>query len=204
MTNIFLIKKIYMKKVVLVMSVMISGMLATAQHVEFGLKGGLNISSLQVKNSDYKGKAGVHGGLLAHIHLNKTWALQPEVVYSQEGAKYNGLGNIEHKVNVDYINVPVLLQYMTKSGFRLQTGPQIGFMVNAKDEIKNGATVDVQDNLKSANFSWSFGAGYLSSVGVGVDARFNAGLGNISDINNGSKIHNNVFQLGIFYQFGHK
>lgn len=200
-----------MKKLVLVMSLSISVMLAKAQHVEFGLKAGLNISNLQVKNSDFKAKAGVYGGLLAHIHLNKSWALQPEVVFSQEGAKYTGVGNntvpigtFEHKANLNYLNVPVLVQYMVGPGFRLETGPQLGLLLSAKDEVKNGGSIDVKDNISSTNFSWAFGAGYLTSVGVGFDVRYNAGLSNISDINNGKKTHNNVFQLGVFYQFGHK
>ena len=195
-----------MKKVLFVMTFLIGSLLSKAQHVEFGIKGGLNIANLQQSKADYNAKLGIHGGFLAHIHLNKTWAIQPELVYSQEGAKYKS-GTYNGKENLDYLNVPVLVQYMTKSGFRLETGPQIGFLINAKSEA-NSVSVDINKDRNSTNFSWAFGAGYLTQMGLGFDARFNAGLGNINDVKNNNplynsdKVRNSVVQLGVFYQFG--
>src|SRR5262245_56031481 len=93
-----------------------------AQHVDFGLKGGVNVANLIVEvPDDASSRTGFYAGGLAHIHLNKSWALQPEVMYSSQGAK---TGNSTVKVN--YVNIPVLAQYMFGDGFRLQTGPQLG------------------------------------------------------------------------------
>lgn len=181
-----------------------AAVLVFGQHVELGLKAGLNISNLNRKNFDYSPKVGAHAGLLAHIHLTKHWAIQPELVYSMEGASYDGAGNIEHKVNADFINVPVLVQYMAGSGFRLQTGPQLGFLVSVKDAVKNGNTVNVKDNFAPVNFSWAVGAGYLTDFGLGFDARLNLGLSDINDITGARKVHGSVVQLGVFYQFMHK
>lgn len=188
-----------MKKFLFITALSLSAMLAKAQHVELGLKAGVNFASIQQSNSGYKSKTGVNGGLLAHIHLNKSWAIQPELVYSEEGAKYTS-NNVKHDLNLNYLNIPVLLQYMTPSGFRLQTGPQIGLLLSAKDEVGDVA-IDRKDNLSSTNFSWSFGAGYLLPVGLGFDARYNLGLSNINDVDNSPKTKASVFQLGIFYQF---
>jgi hypothetical protein len=73
--------------------------------------------------------------------------------------------------------------------------------VNAEDKIKNVSTIDAKENYNSENFSCVFGAGFLTPVGLGFDARVNAGLGNINEIENGRKTRGNVIQLGIFYQF---
>src|ERR1035437_10674676 len=168
---------------------------AKAQDVHFGVKGGLNISQLHYNdNTSTNSKAGLHLGVLAHIHTSsKTWAIQPELLYSQEGANNPGV-----TYNLNYLNVPVLLQYMFENGFRLEGGPQVGFLLNAKRKTGN-VTVDYT-GFKSTAFSIPLGLGYLTSSGFGLDARYVFGISNIYASNNPT-IHSNVFQLGLFYQF---
>jgi hypothetical protein len=88
---------------------------------------------------------------------------------------------------------------MTQSGFRVETGPQIGALLSAKYKV-GSVEVDVKDAYKTADFAWAFGIGYLTTSGFGVDARYNLGISKIND-NNGSDITNRVFQVGVFYQF---
>ncbi|MFM9911191.1 MAG: outer membrane beta-barrel protein, partial [Chitinophagaceae bacterium] len=77
-------------------SVIMTGRL-NAQHVNLGIKAGLNVYTINNNNdADYKSKAGFNAGLIGHIHLDKQLALQPEIVYSGQGAKYN-TGNVETK-----------------------------------------------------------------------------------------------------------
>ena len=169
-------------------------LIAQKGRSQFGIKGGVNIANVKVDDgSDYDPRTGFHVGGLVHIHVDDHWAVQPELLYSTQGAES---GNTELKL--DYINIPILLQYMT-SGFRLQTGPQLGFLVSA--ESKTGdVEVDIDDNIKSIDFSWSFGAGYLFASGIGIDARFNLGITDINDVS-AVEIRNRVFQVGLFYQF---
>lgn len=184
-----------MKKVIIVFSVLVSSMVASAQHVDFGVKGGLNVADFSNDgDANFKSRTSFHLGGLAHIHVSRFFAVQPELVYSEQGAKYAG---IEYKMN--YVNIPVLLQYMAGGGFRLQTGPQLGILASAKAK-SGGTTVDIKDQFKTVDFAWSFGAGYLTPVGFGVDARYNLGISNIVD-EGGGDVRNNVFQLGVFYQF---
>jgi hypothetical protein len=94
-----------------------------------------------------------------------------------------------------------LAQYMFAEGFRIQTGPQLGILTTS--EWKSGSTETDVDNLSNADFSWSFGAGYLSRSGLGIDARYNLGLTDVSKSNT-TDIQNRVWQLGLFYQFKRK
>jgi len=166
-----------------------------AQDTHFGLKAGVNISSLDVKQGvDWDAKAGLHIGALAHIHFTPHFALQPELVYSEQGGKD---GNDKWKIN--YLNIPVLFQFMTGTGFRLQTGPQLGFAVSSKLKEGNVET-DVKDAVNTVDFSWSLGASYLSTAGLGVDARYNLGITNVNDFDF-PEVRNRVFQVGLFYQF---
>lgn len=171
---------------------------AKAQQAHFGLKGGVNVSQLHFNDdATTDSKVGVNVGAFAHIHASQTWAVQPELLYSLEGAQQtNGNSKVTYKLN--YLNVPVLLQYMFNNGFRLEGGPQIGFLLSAK--TKSGSVTVDNNGFKSTAFSIPLGVGYLASSGIGFDARYVFGLSNISDSENGPTIQSNVFQLGIFYQ----
>jgi hypothetical protein len=80
----------------------------------------------------------------------------------------------------------------------LETGPQLGFLASAKSEVGNMET-DIKDGYTSADLAWNFGIGFLSEGGFGVDARYNLGLTDIGK--DEVSIKNNVFQVGVFYQF---
>src|SRR6476660_6239978 len=113
-----------MKKLFMIaVCVTASGFLfAQPPDVHFGLKGGVNIASLNVENGvDFNSRASLYIGGLAHIHVSPHFAVQPELYYSGQGGKDGG-----ETVRLGYLNIPVLLQYMAGNGFRLQTGPQLG------------------------------------------------------------------------------
>jgi Outer membrane protein beta-barrel domain len=190
--------------IVLITAVLIS-CVASAQHgnspkghVNLGIKGGINLYNVyNDDNTNYEQITGYYFGLLGHIHLSSQWAVQPELVYSRQGAKNGGTN-----YNLDYINVPVLLQYMFDNGFRLQAGPQLGLLVSAKSEINNEST-DVKDNFKPFELAFGLGASYVHPpTGFGVDARYNFGLNNINDSGTVNS-YNRGLQVGVFYLFRH-
>ena len=118
-----------MKKTIFFMAALFLMINAKSQGVHFGVKGGLNASSLNSSpsNDDMQTKIGFNAGVLAHIHTgNQFWAFQPELYYSAEGAKSKA--NSDNKLDLGYLNLPVLIQYMFDNGFRLEAGPQVGFL----------------------------------------------------------------------------
>lgn len=176
---------------------------ASAQHVNFGVKGGLNLYNIENDNdTKYDAKTGFHMGMLLHIHVAQHFAVQPELLYSSQGAKYNTvLGDVNLKL--EYANVPFMFQYMFDNGFRLEAGPQVGFLTNAKSEL-NEFSVDVKDDIKKIDFAIGAGIGYIHPpTGFGVDARYNYGLSNINESGSVNS-YNRGFQLGVLYQFQHK
>lgn len=166
---------------------------AQTSNVQFGVKGGVNLSSVQTPDLTSNSKTGYHAGLFTHIHLNKNFALQPEVLYSTQGGEYNNV-----KLKTDYVSIPVLGQYMFGNGFRIETGPQIGFLTSADIEVGNNKTA-AKDFLNTTEFSWAFGAGFLTKSGLGIDARYNHGITDIAK--NSPAIKNRTWQFGLFYQF---
>jgi hypothetical protein len=206
---VILIKKIkaftkikFMKRILFIAITIIFCILGKteAQTTEFGVKAGANVADLHsTATNNIDARTSVYVGGLAHIHLNKYLAVQPELMYSCQGAEWN-TNQFEYTWRLNYVTLPVLLQYMFDNGFRLQTGPQLGLLASAKR--KSGGTItDVKSDYTSADFSWSFGAGYLTSTGVGIDARYNLGINDINNTGSGDRLQNRVFQIGLFYQF---
>jgi hypothetical protein len=187
------------KTLIIAASFLLFGSFSSKAQVHFGIKAGMNASSLNFEgNTDMQSKIGFNAGVLAHIHSNNAqWALQPELYYSAEGAKYKS--NSDASLNLNYLNLPVLVQYMFDNGFRIEAGPQVGFLMSAKSK-DNNSSVDVKDGYKGTTFSIPVGVGYLTHSGLGFDARYNFGISNIVD-NAGPKVKSNVFQFGLFYQF---
>ncbi|MEO5602320.1 MAG: porin family protein [Cyclobacteriaceae bacterium] len=186
-----------------VLSVFLIAGAATAQHANIGIKGGLNAYTLKTDdNSAADAKISFHVGLLGHFHITGNFALQPEIIYSVQGASYNMSGT-DVRLNLNYINVPLLFQYMFDNGFRLQAGPQLGLLASAKSQVNNNKT-DVKANFETIDLGLAIGASYVNpSSNFGFDIRYNLGLSNIN-ANSNVNSFNRGLQAGVFYLFKHK
>ena len=168
-----------------------------AQQVSYGVKGGLNVSNVGGEDTDgNKAKLGFYAGGFVNVAVAESFSIQPELVFSLQGAKFDD----DAKINMSYLNIPVLARYTTRSGFFGETGPQLGFLMSAKQK-GDGGSANVKDYFKKTDFSWAFGVGYLSQSNIGVNARFNLGLSKL-DEDGEAKVFNRVFQVGLFYVLG--
>lgn len=145
----------------------------------FGLKGGVNFSTLN-NADDTELTAGFIGG--AYVKLNipaSPVSIQPELLYAQYGAdSESGDGSLE----IDYIQVPVLLNF----GFnppaspikpKVYFGPYLGFKTNAEADFEE-ITFDIDDSVKDTDFGVAVGAGVEISR-FSIDLRYTAGLVNV-------------------------
>lgn len=188
--------------------------------IRFGLKAGVNLATLHLADEDFPAgmtpntnlKTSGFGGVFVNVPLAANFRLQPEVVFSSQGSKLEGgaLGNDAYEIDAQYINVPVMFQYQTMGGFFVEAGPQLGILVKAEmdgpDDTGSG-DMDIKDNMKTTDFSLAGGIGYLSRIGLGVNARYNAGISNVfnadeDDMELGGKAKNSVIQIGLVYHFG--
>jgi hypothetical protein len=161
-----------------VMFVLFSTTMLNAQ-ISLGPKAGINISNLSgLSLGEVKAKSlvGFHIGGYVAFRLGGI-AIQPELLYSTQGAKIEQAGNSEN-LKLNYFNVPVMLKLITHSGLYIETGPQLGFRTGAKF-----GNEDIKESVKSSDFSWDAGLGYQKN-GLGLGARYCIGISKLGDASN--------------------
>ena len=172
------------------------GAFAQYEGGEFTLqpKVGLNCATLtNWDNNEYK--AGLVIGAEAEYHIKNWLGISGGVLYSQQGLKVK---DVDTKMKLDYVNVPILANFYVAKGLALKAGLQPGFLVNAKV-----GDLDIKDACEKFDLSVPVGISY-EYAGFCLDARYNVGTtkvfkGDTEDYDKSSK--NEVFQLTIGYKF---
>ena len=163
-----------------------------------------------------KAKTGLYVGVTATIPVSDEFSVQPELIYNQLGAKTNLydfggiIGNVSTTTKLDYISLPVMLQYNFPSNFYLELGPEFSYMVSAKQGLSTSIispSTDINmDYLNRLNVGAGFGAGYNLNKNIGISARYTFGLtglgknGNVTDYFLESAKNNNL-QVGVNFKF---
>ena len=172
-----------------------------AQHFDFGIKGGVNVSNFtggsgasDVKASSY---VGFHAGVFVGLYLGNNFSINPEVQFSTQGAKVEQTGVNKTDYKLTYINVPIMAKYRFNGGFYVEAGPNIGFNVH---ESYGGTASDF---AKSTQLGLVGGLGFHSSMGLGIGARYGLPLSKVGDFDastaNYRDFKNAVIQVSIFY-----
>lgn len=193
-----------MRKLVLLLLFFSCRFIGNSQ-IRFGVKGGINLTDFSYSNiyygSSYESKTNFNLGIMLSVPLSPVFYLQPEMVYSGQGAIYNdALNNVTLRYNYDYLNLPMLIKYQSAAGFFIETGPQIGLLLSAADTKTN---LDQLSNSNTIEFAWATGLGYqIQKVHLGIDVRYNIGISSVNTTYTLSgPMHNSVYQFGIFYFF---
>jgi hypothetical protein len=188
-----------MKKLALVILAGISFATANAQ-IQFGLKGGGNFATLKGDKIDAQTLFGFNAGFYLKLPVVRGVSLQPELVYSTQGADFETTDGTIHE-HLNYVNVPLLLKFAHRSGLYFETGPQVGFLATAAAKLAENSS-DIKSAYTSADFAWVFGFGFkVPHSPLGFDFRYNLGLSNIvnQDQTDVPAEHNGVFQIGLTY-----
>ena len=113
---------------------------------------------------------------------------------------------------MDYVNVPILVNFHVANGLALKAGIQPGFLINDKVEVSsNGVSAEVglkesyraagvDADVPSVDFAIPHGISYEFSHVV-IEARYNLSLTNAISASGESTKHS-VFQLTLGYKFG--
>ncbi len=179
-----------------------AGFAAGAQHFKVGVKAGADIHKIDGKSFKDEFSFGYHVGGFADIGLTKKWGIQPEVMLSQVNVdtsstfssvyKFNDVS----KVQLKYLKIPLLVNYMPNEFVSLQLGPQFGILMdNDKSLVQNGKSA-----FSGGDFSM-LGGLQLNISKIKLYGRYAIGLSNINDIDNREKWKNQNVQIGVGYNF---
>jgi len=167
-----------MKKIILAAIAVMAFGFANAQQTRFGIKGGLNMSTVVGGDVDNtKSLVGFHVGGFAEIHVVEKFFIQPELLFSTQGTKFDGDFGNDGDVKLNYLNIPVLGKYyIVDKKFSVEAGPQLGVLLSAKADDN-----DIKDFTRSVDFGFNLGAGYSFTDNLSINLRYTIGLSPLFD-----------------------
>jgi hypothetical protein len=189
---------------------------ASAQGLAgYGFKVGLNMANLSgddvIEGTD--SKMGFCLGGFVTYSLNEMIALQPEVLYTMKGAKWEEevFGEtLEVTWTLDYLEIPILAKVVIPTQGTVKpnlfVGPALGINLRgkAKAEIAGESEEGDIEDMKSTDFGLVFGAGIdfgLPHSAITVDGRYVMGLSTIDDSEEKADVKNGVITFMIGYSF---
>lgn len=217
-------KKLFTAAIV-ALSMMFGANNAQAQ-VQFGIKGGLNVTSMSLdkdKLLDTENQAGFFIGPTVKFTLPIVGlGIDASALYDQREAKAKLKGDINgnevetsSKLKTQAINIPINVRYGVGLGsvanVFLFAGPQFGFNVGDKNQslLKDAA----EWKLKSSNFSVNVGLGFTVLSHLQVSANYNIACGKTGDVTVSDAANTalqdvlgkngkaNAWQVGLAYYF---
>lgn len=206
--------------------VLILGDKVATEQFHLSIDGALNLSSLSGLEESKMG-AGVNFGLGTHIKLGEKWHLKPEFkpLSRKKATSINTLTTVppeltidNSKVTLNYIDIPVLLQYNIAPSFYVSAGPQISFLTsayqfsNGKLEDGNESTIKIDSKslFNNIDFSFPVEAGYTlrlatkrstSTMDINVFARYEYGFMEVFKDPEVGSSKVSLFQIGLSLPF---
>jgi len=206
---------------IVVMFTLFSASVAAQGLTGKGLKAGLNIANLRGDDmEDWDSKMGFSAGGFITYSINDMFAIQPEVLFTMKGAKYEEeiLGEtLKATTSLNYLEIPVLakLSMPTQGSVKpnLFVGPSLAILLSAKGKVEyagESEEVDIKDDTKSIDLGLVFGGGVDFDLGpdkgkLTADVRYTLGLTSIDEspeeVGGPYDVKNGVISLMVGYSF---
>lgn len=178
----------------------ISTVKADAQRAEFGIRFMPTFSAFDLNTSNgetVSGSAtfGMGYGALLGFSFTDHFAIQAEAIYLTISQKYKEV-DVERKVELSYINIPLLLAFNTGKtkpiNFNVVAGPQVGISIGTDIHVSvaqgtNGSHALLSTKTTDLGFAYGagldFGLNSSQNIRLGFGFRGVKGLFDISDNN---------------------
>jgi len=191
-----------MKKhlLILITIVCVGQMPAFAQEVEWSAKAGLNFSTLGKVDASFQPKIGYHAGVAAEFITTPYFSIQPELVYSLQGATIDQSQGIYQ--NYHYLNLPLVFKVYFLEDASFDLGAQYGYLLKAANKDDYGSD-NITSDVNRHDFALVFGFSYKLNEKFLFNLRYNLGLSNTGgqDIIYEQRVTNKTLQLTAAYIF---
>ncbi|MES2812077.1 MAG: porin family protein [Bacteroidota bacterium] len=162
---------------------------AQAQLLKIGVKAGLNYANFSGSDLQTDAITSYHAGLSAQIKLGEKFSLQPEIMYSTQGASYDNLSE-EVKAKLGYVSIPLLARIHMGKVVSLDLGPQFSYLLS-KD-------VDFDSDINEFDFAATGGLTIDLTKSLFIQGRYVLGL---TEISKNADVKNSVGQLSLGFSF---
>ena len=176
-----------MKKFMLLLVAAVAMAMPSQAQVKFGLKGGLNLTSISASGTlsdNLKNKEGFHIGPTVKIGLPVVGlAIDVSALYDQRSGKVE-IANAESTIKSQSLQIPINVRYGVGLGSVANlfafAGPQFGF--NLGDKNQKILSEAANWTLKSSNLSANVGIGATLLGHLQVTANYNFALGKTGEV----------------------
>ncbi|SMO39828.1 porin family protein [Solitalea koreensis] len=197
-----------MKKVLLLAVALFVGGVASAQKLEFGIKGGVNFTSASdIKFSDnlstsFKNTSGNvtgwHLGVYSEIGVS-ILTFQPELLFAEKGFK-SDQENGTVTVKYNYLDIPILVKFNPIPLVSIFSGPQVSIKLSDKISGPSDITSQINlNNLKDGDWGIVAGAGVKLSK-LQIQGRYIWGLNDVTKEGASVDFKNQMFQISLGYK----
>jgi len=197
-----------MKKMIFVVLALILVVgLVQASDMRFGAKAGLTLGNINKDvedmgmpaEADKKMRMGMTFGAMMHMPVGENMVFMAEGAYIQKGVGVEFMDE-EMTMKIDYLQFDALMKYAFADAFGIYAGPGFGFVMAAEQEYPGGSE-DIKDFVKSSEFSLNFGAQFMATENIVLDARYNMGLTTIPDEEEAPEVMSRTISLTVGYLF---
>ena len=190
-----------MKTKLAIMAIALLTMQAASAQFRLGAKAGANLVKVDGKSFKDEFRYGYHLGGFAEIGVTKKLTIQPEVLFNQysttldssfKSVYQNVINSNQSHVKLNYLSIPILLNYRLIGPIYLQAGPAFSVLIDQnKNFLQNGG-----DAFKKGDFSMIGGA-QVRIAKLYLSGRYVVGLANINDIDDKDKWKSQAIQLSV-------
>ena len=190
-----------MKTKLAIMAIALLTMQAASAQFRLGAKAGANLVKVEGQSFKDEFRYGYHLGGFAEIGIIRKLTIQPEVLFNQysmtldssfKSVYENIITSEQSHVKLNYLSIPILLNYKFLGPIYLQAGPAFSILLDQnKNFLQNGG-----EAFKKGDFSMIGGAQVRLSK-LYLSGRYVVGLANINDIDDKEKWKSQAIQLSV-------
>jgi hypothetical protein len=194
---------------------------AQSTQPRLGIKAGVDLTSITTTTSGssttkYNYRAGVQVGLFAEFQLSKQFSVSPQFLFTQkggnEGVTSSSFGSLtsagSYKVQINYLDIPVLFIYKVQPKLVLCVGPQVGLLLSQKTSYTNNIggvpqsfAITSTAGFRKAPIGGNVGVGYKVCNHAGINLNYMFDLQKMLTNNYAKGAKNHGFALTASYLF---
>lgn len=214
-------------KLLLVATLILAGVSLKAQDnpFTFGVKAGVNMSSVTGDDDGTKVRFGYNIGVTVDYAINQDWYILSGLQYTTKGTNLDKIGSIKPSMHAAYLQLPIhaayKLEVAPETKLVFHAGPYLAYGINGKSKLglNDDVEVDIEGiedleglvnsllNKKTNTFDTfkRFDAGLGLGIGaefgkIALDLGWDFGLVNIVDKGDGTIRNANAY-LTVGYKF---